>query len=72
MSKVVYMHNVERRIQHLYNSEATWESKFFLVKPKTGPAGARKYYPSYKKVKVKERIVLREIHLRTTGRHLSM
>ena len=23
-------------------------------------------------VKVKERIVLREIHLRTTGRHLSM
>ena len=25
-----------------------------------------------KKVKVKERIVLREIHLRTTGRHLSM
>ena len=24
-----------------------------------------------KKVKVKERIVLREIHLRTTGRHLS-
>ena len=24
------------------------------------------------KVKVKERIVLREIHLRTTGRHLSM
>ena len=25
-----------------------------------------------KKEKVKERIVLREIHLRTTGRHLSM
>ena len=25
-----------------------------------------------KKVKVKECIVLREIHLRTTGRHLSM
>jgi len=24
------------------------------------------------KVKVKERIVLREIHIRTTGRHLSM
>ena len=24
------------------------------------------------KVKVKERIVLREIHLRTTGRHLSL
>jgi len=27
---------------------------------------------SLKKEKVKERIVLREIHLRTTGRHLSM
>jgi len=28
--------------------------------------------PPIVKVKVKERIVLREIHLRTTGRHLSM
>ena len=30
------------------------------------------YHCCFSKKKVKERIVLREIHLRTTGRHLSM
>jgi len=38
----------------------------------TGSRGAKIVVPiQCKKVKVKERIVLREIHLRTTGRHLS-
>ena len=64
---------------HLLSTSSFRESSVHSAAVVLTIAGTRRLFtastfasPCYNKVKVKERIVLSEIHLRTSGRHLSM